>query len=158
MRIVFGTLATAGVAVAFAPSSPLSAGSSATALNAELSRMDFVRAAAAATVGVVTASGNSLPALAEEKLDFSLPTYDSAMKESGGFGTGTEAYLNKSGSLSDPGSGEADKQKEAMRKAEEARQRKLEEKKAERKALEEETKRRALEKKAENERRMKGIF
>lgn len=108
------------------------------------------------------ATGAALPASAEEKLDFSLPSYDSSVKNTGGFGDGAEAILNmegrRSGTLSDPGSGEAEKQREAMKKAEEARKAKLAEKKAEMKAREEEEKRRAIEKKEERARRMKGIF
>jgi len=117
---------------------------------------------AASVLGGAVATGAALPAFAEEKLDFSLPSYDSSIKNIGGFGDGAEAILNMegrgSGTLSDPGSGEAAKQREAMKKAEEARQAKLAEKKAEMKAREEEEKRRAIEKKEERARRMKGIF
>ena len=112
-------------------------------------------------IGIASGSANPHLANAEEKLDFSLPSYDSAIKNTGGFGDGTEAIINKSSDLTDPGAGEGEKEKEAMRKAEEARQKKLEAKRAERKAMEEETRRRDIEKKAENAKRvkeLKGIF
>lgn len=59
--------------------------------------------------------------IAVEQLDFSLPSYDSIGKSTGGFGEGTEARLGLSDSMVDPGSNEKAKQAEAMKKAEEAR-------------------------------------
>lgn len=86
-----------------------------------------------------------------EKLDFSMPSYNSA-SVSGGFGQGTEARLGAADNA------EADKQKVAMQKAEAARQERLKQQKEETKAREADVKARELVKKAERERRMKGIF
>jgi hypothetical protein len=69
-----------------------------------------------------------------------------------GFGEGTEARLTSAGPS------EKEKQTEAMRKAEEARQEQLQKKKAEVKAREEEDKRRALEKKARDAERLQNIW
>ena len=155
--VALAALACLSTAEAFIPERHAkSATSTGTSLSAVSRRESFSKAAA--LIGGAVAH----PAFAEERLDFSLPSYDSSIKGTGGFGDGAEAVLNmegrKSGTLSDPGSGEAEKQREAMRKAEEARKAKLAGKKAEMKAREEEDKRRALEKKEERARRMKGIF
>ena len=109
-------------------------------------------AKAAALVGGLAVSG-AAPAIAEESLDFSLPSYESSLKNTGGFGDGNEAILNVKADTS-----EKSKQNEAMKKAEEARQAAKEAKMAERKAMEEETKRRAAEKKKRDADRLKGIF
>ena len=74
--------------------------------------------------------GESTTLLAAETIDFSLPSYNASMQ---GFGEGTEARLSEA-----KGGAEADKQKEAMRKAEAARQARLIEKKEALKAREEE--------------------
>lgn len=60
---------------------------------------------------------SEIPSLtvAVEKLDFSLPSYEGIGANTGGFGVGSEAFLNPSNS------DEKGKQEEAMRKAEEAR-------------------------------------
>ena len=106
-----------------------------TALGAISRRESFAKAAA--LVGGIAVFSDVGPATAEEKLDFSLPSYESSLKNTGGFGDGNEAILNVKADSS-----EAAKQKAAMKKAEEARQAAKEAKMAERKALEEETKRR----------------
>ena len=121
-----------------------------TALGAMSRRESFAKAAA--LVGGLAVSG-AVPAIAEESLDFSLPSYESSLKNTGGFGDGNEAILNVS-----KDSSEKSKQNEAMKKAEEARQAAKEAKMAERKAMEEETKRRAAEKKKRDADRLKGIF
>eukprot|EP00565_Helicotheca_tamesis_P002577 CAMPEP_0185725452 /NCGR_PEP_ID=MMETSP1171-20130828/1715_1 /TAXON_ID=374046 /ORGANISM="Helicotheca tamensis, Strain CCMP826" /LENGTH=157 /DNA_ID=CAMNT_0028393591 /DNA_START=60 /DNA_END=533 /DNA_ORIENTATION=- len=96
----------------------------------------------------------SQAAIADEKLDFSLPSYDSAMKsKSVGFGDGTEAFLS-----GDTSKFEKQRQLEAMQKAEEARKQRLQQKKELDKLKEEELKERNKEKAAERARRMKGIF
>jgi hypothetical protein len=69
-----------------------------------------------------------------------------------GFGDGTEARLNSAGPS------EKEKQMEAMRKAEEARQGQLQKKKVEAKAQQEEDKRRAVEKKARDAERLSSIW
>jgi len=122
-----------------------------TALGAISRRKSF--ATAAALVGGIAVFSGVSPATAEEKLDFSLPSYESSLKNTGGFGDGTEAILNVKADSS-----EAAKQKAAMKKADEARQAAKEAKMAERKALEEEAKRRAAEKKKRDADRLKGIF
>lgn len=121
-----------------------------TALGA--SRRESFATAAALVGGIAVFSGVG-PATAEEKLDFSLPSYESSLKNTGGFGDGNEAILNVKADSS-----ETAKQKAAMKKAEEARQAAKEAKMAERKALEEEAKRRAAEKKKRDADRLKGIF
>ena len=95
---------------------------------------------------------------AYEKLDFSMPSYNTG--SSGGFGQGTEARLGEPGptSLTDPGAGEKEKQEEAMKKAEQARQARLQEKKEAAKRREEEDRIRAQKKKLEREARMRGEF
>mmetsp|Transcript_27330 Transcript_27330/g.78774 ORF Transcript_27330/g.78774 Transcript_27330/m.78774 type:complete len:259 (+) Transcript_27330:1643-2419(+) len=137
---------------AFSPTITLSSSQhqSPTVLGAISRRESFAKAAA--LVGGLAVSG-AAPATAEESLDFSLPSYESSLKNTGGFGDGNEAILNVKADSS-----EAAKQKEAMRKAEEARQAAKEAKMAERKALDEETKRRAAEKKKRDADRLKGIF
>jgi hypothetical protein len=130
---------------------PSTAPHSGTALGA-ISRRDSFAKAAALLGGLVVTSGVA-PASAEESLDFSLPSYESSLKNVGGFGDGNEAILNVKADSS-----EAAKQKVAMKKAEEARQAAKEAKMAERKALDEETKRRAAEKKKRDADRLKGIF
>jgi hypothetical protein len=92
-----------------------------------------------------------------EALDFSFPSYDS--KATGGFGDGTEAFLQSSSSeLTDPGSREAAKQVETMKRAEEARLARLAAKKEAFKAREAEDMTRALAKKKENEARTRALF
>ena len=133
---------------AFSPSTTASRTTTSTALGAMSRRETFAKAAA--LVGGLAVSG-AVPAIAEESLDFSLPSYESSLKNTGGFGEGAEAILNVDTS-------EKSKQNEAMKKAEEARQAAKEAKMAERKAMEEETKRRAAEKKKRDADRLKGIF
>lgn len=89
-----------------------------------------------------------------EKLDMSMPSYDSSISSTSktGFGDGEEAYIDKDRDT------EVDLQAQAMKKAEEARKARLAEKKKALKMREEEQKRREEEKKAENARRLKGIF
>jgi len=121
--VALASLAT--TAAAFCPQQQAKTAS--TALDSLSRRESFAKAAS--LIGGAVATGAALPASAEEKLDFSLPSYDSSVKNTGGFGDGAEAILNmegrRSGTLSDPGSGEAEKQREAMKKAEEARKAKL---------------------------------
>ena len=131
--------------------SPQHQSPTALALGAISRRESFAKAAA--LVGGIAVFSDVGPATAEEKLDFSLPSYESSLKNTGGFGDGNEAILNVKADSS-----EAAKQKAAMKKAEEARQAAKEAKMAERKALEEETKRRAAEKKKRDADRLKGIF
>mmetsp|Transcript_46729 Transcript_46729/g.69109 ORF Transcript_46729/g.69109 Transcript_46729/m.69109 type:complete len:185 (+) Transcript_46729:83-637(+) len=85
-----------------------------------------------------------------EKIDFSFPSYDS---KTYGFEQGAEARLSEG-----TGGVEADKQAEAMKKAEAARLARLEAKREEAKVREAELKLRAKEKKAESARRLKGNF
>lgn len=135
---------------AFSASTTASRTTTSTALGAMSRRESFAKAAA--LVGGLAVSG-AAPAIAEESLDFSLPSYESSLKNTGGFGDGNEAILNVKADTS-----EKSKQNEAMKKAEEARQAAKEAKMAERKAMEEETKRRAAEKKKRDADRLKGIF
>ena len=135
---------------AFSPSTTASRTSTGTSLGAMSRRESFAKTAA--LVGGFAVSG-AVPAIAEESLDFSLPSYESSLKNTGGFGDGNEAILNVKADTS-----EKSKQNEAMKKAEEARQAAKEAKMAERKAMEEETKRRAAEKKKRDADRLKGIF
>jgi peptidylprolyl isomerase len=65
MRIVLPLLATAGLAGAFAPSSPAFTRTSTEINMAGMSRLDFVKAGALATAGAVLA-GQASPAFAEE--------------------------------------------------------------------------------------------
>ena len=89
--------------------------------------------------------------IAAEKLDFSLPSsYSTNM---GGFGEGTEARLTEA-----KGGDEGEKQKEAMRKAEAARQARLKEKREAFKAREAEELARAKARKAAQADRVKEIF
>jgi hypothetical protein len=90
-----------------------------------------------------------------EKLDFSLPSYDSASKASG-FGQGTEARNLGQTSTSDES--EKDKQREAMLKAEAARQARIEQAKELARMREAEDQARAQAKKEEAARRLRGIF
>mmetsp|Transcript_31213 Transcript_31213/g.56552 ORF Transcript_31213/g.56552 Transcript_31213/m.56552 type:complete len:171 (-) Transcript_31213:174-686(-) len=94
--------------------------------------------------------GESTTLLAAETIDFSLPSYSADMQ---GFGQGAEARLSEA-----KGGNEAEKQKEAMRKAEAARQARLLEKKAEAKAREEEALAREKAKKEAQKDRFKEIF
>jgi hypothetical protein len=74
--------------------------------------------------------------VAAEKLDFSLPSYDNTMGSStGGFGDGTEARLGQSDSMTAPGKNEKAKEAEAMRRAEDARLLRKEEKRLAQKQL-----------------------
>lgn len=152
-----GSIALAAAAVSFATGAGAfqtiksAQHQSPTALGAISRRESFVKAAA--LVGGIAVSSGVGPAAAEEKLDFSLPSYESSLKNTGGFGDGNEAILNVKADSS-----EAAKQTAAMKKAEVARQAAKEAKMAERKALEEETKRRTAEKKKRDADRLKGIF
>lgn len=94
--------------------------------------------------------GESITLLAGETIDLSLPSYDTNMQ---GFGEGSEARLSEA-----KGGDEGEKQKEAMRKAEVARQARLIEKKAAAKTREEEAQARATAKKAAQADRFKEIF
>lgn len=94
--------------------------------------------------------GESTTLLATEKIDFSLPSYNANMQ---GFGDGTEARLSEA-----KGGDEGDKQKEAMRKAEAARQARLIEKKEALRAREEEAQAREKAKKEAQKDRFKEIF
>lgn len=94
--------------------------------------------------------GESTTLLAAETIDFSLPSYNPSMQ---GFGDGTEARLSEA-----KGGDEGDKQKEAMRRAEAARQARLVEKKEAAKAREEKGRARAQAKKAAQADRFKEIF
>lgn len=95
--------------------------------------------------------GESTTLIAAETIDFSLPTtYSTNM---GGFGDGSEAKLTEA-----KGGDEGDKQKEAMRKAEAARQARLKEKKEAMKAREAEDLAREKARKARQADRFKEIF
>lgn len=94
--------------------------------------------------------GESTTLLAAETIDFSLPSYSANMQ---GFGEGTEARLSEA-----KGGDEGDKQKEAMRKAEAARQARLIEKKEALRAREEEAQAREKAKKEAQKDRFKEIF
>jgi hypothetical protein len=94
--------------------------------------------------------GEGTTLLAAETIDFSLPSYSADMQ---GFGQGAEARLSEA-----KGGDEAEKQKEAMRKAEAARQARLLKKKAEAKAREEEALAREKAKKEAQKDRFKEIF
>lgn len=93
---------------------------------------------------------NTLVITASETIDFSLPSYNPNM---GGFGDGTEARLTEA-----KGGDEGNKQKEAMQKAEAARQERLKEKKEAAKAREQEERLRAKAKKEAQKDRFKEIF
>ena len=104
----------------------------------------------------IFASSSSLVAV--ESLDFSLPSYDSIGKSTGGFGQGSEARIGLTDSLTVPGANERAKQEDAMKRAEEARQaRKQAEKKA-REQRSEEARIQAELKKKEEQRRIKELF
>jgi hypothetical protein len=96
--------------------------------------------------------------VAVEKLDFSLPSYESSVSGSVGFGEGAEARLGLTDSMTDPGSNEKAKQEEAMKKAEEARLARKQEQKRLQREREEEMRRRDEEKKADADRRIKELF
>jgi hypothetical protein len=100
------------------------------------------------------------PAPVYEKLDFSLPSYESS-KSATGFGEGTEVRTkNLAPSLAADGSdqSEQDKQREAMVKAEAARKARVAQAKELTKMREAEDQLRAQAKKEEAARRMRGIF
>lgn len=100
------------------------------------------------------------PAPVYEKLDFSLPSYESS-KSATGFGDGTEVRTkNLAPSLAADGSdkSEQDKQREAMVKAEAARKARVAQAKELTKMREAEDQLRAQAKKEEAARRMRGIF
>mmetsp|Transcript_4818 Transcript_4818/g.6281 ORF Transcript_4818/g.6281 Transcript_4818/m.6281 type:complete len:158 (+) Transcript_4818:153-626(+) len=118
----------------------------------ESSRRDILGKLSVAAAGWALTSQTALADV--EKLDFSLPSYDSQIKsKSVGFGDGTEAFLS-----GDTSKYEKQRQQEAMQKAEEARKVRLEQKKELDKLRDEETRARNREKAAEKARRMKGIF
>jgi len=94
--------------------------------------------------------GESTTLIAAETIDFSLPSYNPNM---GGFGEGTEAKLSEV-----KGGDERDKQKEAMLKAEAARQARLAQKKEDALVREAEGRARAEERKAAQADRFKEIF
>jgi hypothetical protein len=90
-----------------------------------------------------------------EKLDFSLPSYDTASKATG-FGEG-KFVRNLEGASSEESS-EVDKQRDAMLKAEAARKARLQQAKELAKMREEEDQARAQAKREEASRRLRGIF
>lgn len=94
-----------------------------------------------------------------EKLDFSLPSYDTS-KSAAGFGEGAEVRTrNLAPSASDgTDKSEQDKQRDAMLKAEAARQARIQQAKELAKIREAEDQLRAQAKKEEAARRMRGIF
>jgi hypothetical protein len=88
-------------------------------------------------------------------LDFSLPSYDAKMS---GFGDGAEARLDARRELTDPGTGEKDKEIAAMRKAEEARKVRMQKEKEAKKERADEDKRRSVERKKQDAERLKNIW
>lgn len=146
---------------AFAPVQPSTKSSASSAL--EASNYKHWVAGAIAAIGITLAQPpdalaqqqfpTTVVAAELEKMDFSLPSYDNSLQNTNGFGVGSESYL---GDQVDKREGE--KQVDAMRKAEEARLKRVAEKKAEAKAREEEIKQRALERKKRDADRLKGIF
>jgi hypothetical protein len=152
--ITFATILLAS-ATAFSPVVTTSPRSTTTALSAE-SKNDnhqWKPAVAALLLGLTLASPMALADAAS--LDFSLPKYDTKM---GGFGDGTEARLEARRELTDPGSGEKDKELAAMRKAEDARKERMKKEKEVKKERENEDKRRAMERKERDAERLKNIW
>jgi hypothetical protein len=90
-----------------------------------------------------------------EKLDFSLPSYDTASKATG-FGEGK--YVRNLEGTSSEESSEVDKQREAMLKAEAARKARVQQAKELARMREEEDQARAQAKREEAARRLRGIF
>jgi hypothetical protein len=78
--------------------------------------MDSLPWTATTTTTTTTTTYESTLLVSAEKLDFSLPSYDSIGTNQGGFGLGSEARLGQ-----DPGNFEKSKERDAMLKAEEAR-------------------------------------
>ena len=91
-----------------------------------------------------------------QKLDFSLPSYEASVSSTG-FGEGTEAR-NLGSASTGADKSETDKQREAMRKAEAARQERIQQAKELAKMREAEDQLRAQAKKEEAARRIRGIF
>jgi hypothetical protein len=118
------------------------------------------------TVAVTSTAKNPLASMFEEKpqpvyekLDFSLPSYDTS-KSAVGFGDGTEVRTRNLAPLTSDGTdkSEQDKQRDAMLKAEAARQARIQQAKELAKMREAEDQLRAQAKKEEAARRMRGIF
>lgn len=112
----------------------------------------------ASSTQLISASSSLFPTTkveepTRETLDFSFPSYDS--KATGGFGEGTEAFLQQSSTGS---SDEAAKQAIMMKKAEEARRARVAAKQDALKAREAEDLARALAKKKEGEARTRALF
>ena len=130
-----------------------------TSLNT-LKRKDFLATATAflsfTTIPQTASASPSYPSTllsTDVTLDFSLPSYNSIKDNQGGFGVGVETFSGP-----DPNKSEAELQKEAMRKAEAARKKRMEEKNAEIRRRDEERKKEAELKKIEGDRRVKELF
>lgn len=144
------------VANAFAPNTPSQQRPSAlSALERDNEGVDQKFSLGASMAGLVLGLSIMSSAAFAVDLDFSLPAYDTKMS---GFGEGTEAILNKSSDLTDPGANEKTKQSEAAIKAALALKEKRFKEQEMKKLKYEADKQRALEKKARDAERLKNIW